>query len=132
MRRIALFAMAGVMLALPALAQDPVQGQWKTQPDDNGNFGVVEIAPCGDRLCGTLIQGYDSNGAPRPSEHVGKFIIRDMTPRGGGAYADGTIWAPDRDQTYRSRMQMAGDRLQVSGCVLGGLICRDQNWQRHN
>ena len=132
MRKFALFTLAGLMLALPALAQDPAGGQWKTQPDDNGNFGVVEIAPCGDRLCGILRQGYDSSGSPSPSEHEGRFIIRDMVPQGDGAYAEGTIWAPDRDQTYRSRMELSGDRLQVSGCVLGGLICRDQTWQRHD
>ena len=130
MKRLAMTLAAGLM-ALPALAADPVEGQWKTQPDDNGNFGVVEIAPCGDRLCGTLIQGYDSAGQPRPSEHQGKFIIRDMLAEGNGAYGGGTIWAPDRDQTYRSKMQLAGSNLSVSGCVLGGLICRDQTWQRH-
>ena len=131
MKRFALTAAAGLLLALPAFAPDPVEGQWKTQPDDNGNFGVVEIAPCGERLCGTLLQGYDANGRPVASDNIGRFIIRDMAAEGGGAYGGGTIWAPDRDQTYRSRMELSGDRLQVSGCVLGGLVCRNQNWQRH-
>ena len=28
---------------------DPVEGNWKTKPDDNGNFGIVKIAACGDK-----------------------------------------------------------------------------------
>ena len=37
-----------------ALAGDPAEGIWKTLPDDNGNFGHVEIKPCGPAFCGTL------------------------------------------------------------------------------
>ena len=45
-----------------AFAADPVEGVWKTKPDDNGNFGHVQIKPCGAAFCGTLIQAFDGAG----------------------------------------------------------------------
>ena len=118
------------MLALSAGAAlaDPVEGRWSTQPDDNGNTGVVEITQCGNRFCGTLIESRHADGSSFQSENVGRRIVWDMEPRGNGAYRDGQIWAPDRDQTYRSRMDLQGNQLTVAGCVL--FICRDQTWTR--
>ncbi|MCX8508440.1 MAG: DUF2147 domain-containing protein [Rhodobacteraceae bacterium] len=124
--------MAAVMLlgATGAWAADPVEGLWKTKPDDNGNYGHVEIAPCGAKLCGVLVKGFDSTGAQKPSDNIGKQIVWDMVANGDGTYGGGKVWAPDRDKTYNSKMSLSGDVLSVSGCVLGGLICRAQDWNR--
>ncbi|MBN2906833.1 MAG: DUF2147 domain-containing protein [Rhodobacteraceae bacterium] len=119
----------GLALASPALAADPVEGVWQTSPDDNGHFGHIQIAPCRPRLCGTLVRAYDQKGKPMASANVGKRIVWDMAPLGEGKYGRGKVWAPDRDKTYNSKMQLAGDRLAISGCVLG--ICRDGGtWRR--
>ena len=121
--------LAALTLTLATVAQaDPVEGMWKTKPDDNGKFGYVEIVPCGPAFCGTLVKAFDPAGAEIDSPNIGKRIVWDMTPEGGGAYGGGKIWAPDRDKTYKSKMALAGDRLTVSGCVIG--ICRSQVWTR--
>ena len=125
-----LSSMALMLWAGAALAADPVEGIWKTKPDDNGNFGYVEIKPCGPAFCGTLIQSFDGTGAVLDSENVGKQIVWDMIAAGGGSYEGGKVWSPDRDKTYNSTMQLAGNTLAVSGCVLGGLICRASDWTR--
>lgn len=122
-----LAAAAVIAMALPAFA-DPVHGRWRTAPDDNGNSGVVEMADCGNRICGTLIQAMNAQGQTMTSANVGRQIVWDMEPRGNGQYRNGQVWAPDRDRTYSSRMDMQGDRLTVSGCVL--VICRDAVWTR--
>lgn len=124
-----LLAATATLIAGVALAADPVEGLWKTKPDDNGNFGHVRIAPCGAKLCGVLVKAFDVSGAEKPSENVGKQIVWDMVANGDGSYGDGKVWAPDRNKTYKSKMQLAGDNLAVSGCVLGGAICRDSNWR---
>lgn len=121
---------AALVLVAGAASADPVEGVWKTKPDDNGNFGHVEIAPCGAKLCGTLVKAFDGAGAPVDSPNVGKQIVWDMVAKGDGAYGDGKVWAPDRDKTYNSKMQLSGDGLAVSGCVLGGMICRASDWSR--
>lgn len=112
-----------------AFAADPVEGTWKTKPDDNGNFGYVQIKPCGAAFCGTLIKAFDGTGKETDSPNVGKKIIWDMVAYGEGLYDDGQIWAPDRDKTYNSDMSLKGNSLSVRGCVLG--ICRDGGtWTR--
>jgi len=117
------------LLATPALAADPVEGLWRTTADDNGNSGQISIVPCGAKFCGTLVKAFGPDGKERPSDNIGKLIIWDMIPQGGGKYGDGGIWSPDRDKTYASKMTLTGDTLAVKGCVL--FICRDGGeWHR--
>jgi uncharacterized protein (DUF2147 family) len=123
-----LLAAALVALAAPAVA-DPVFGRWRTAPDDNGNSGVIEIAACGNRICGTLIQAINAQGQPMNSPNVGRLIVWDMEARGNGQYRNGQVWSPDRNQTYSARMELRGDQLGVSGCVLA-VICRESVWSR--
>ena len=115
-----------------AFAADPVEGLWKTKPDDNGNFGHVQIAPCGDKLCGVLVKAFDGAGAEMDSPNIGKQIVWDMTANGDGTYGGGKVWAPDRDKTYKAKMALSGSKLSVSGCVMGGAICRASDWARAN
>ncbi len=124
----AAFVLAG---AGSVLAGDPVTGIWQTAPGDSGGWLHVKIAPCGKKICGTIVKAFKKGGAPDPQyANLGKPIIWDMVPEGDGYYAGGKIWAPDRDKVYRSKMQLAGKRLTVKGCVMGGLICRGQEWKR--
>ncbi|MBK1635861.1 DUF2147 domain-containing protein [Rhodovulum adriaticum] len=129
MKRIAALAALGLALAGPAFAADPAEGVWQTGLDDNGNFGHIRIAPCGPKLCGTLIRAYDGKGRQIDSDNVGKAIVWDMVPTGPGRYGDGKVWAPDRGKTYNSKMELQGDFLSVEGCVMG--ICRQGGkWKR--
>jgi uncharacterized protein (DUF2147 family) len=128
MKTLALAAVLAV-LSTAAFAADPVEGVWKTVPDDNGNFGHIQVKPCGAAFCGTLIKAFDGSGAAIDSPNVGKRIIWDMVAYGDGFYDDGKVWSPDRDKTYNSEMQLTGNKLAVKGCVLG--ICRDGGtWTR--
>ena len=130
MIRTAFVAAAALALSAAAAFADDALGDWRTQPDDNGNFGVVRMAPCSGKICGQLVSSYNSAGQPIASERIGTMIVKDMSPNGGGAYSGGTIYAPDRDKTYRSKMELTGNTLKVSGCV--GPICRTQTWTRVN
>ncbi len=129
MRRAFWIGLVAVALAGPASA-DPVLGTYQTQPGDEGNFAHVEIYQCEASICGVIRKAFDGAGKPIESDTVGKRMIWGMKAQGGGKYAKGKIWAPDRDKTYNSRMELAGSTLKVSGCVLG--ICRGQTWKRVN
>jgi len=127
MKKIMIGAITAIVLAGGALA-DPLEGMWQTAADDNGNFGHIQVAACGAALCGTLVKSFDANGNEIASEFTGRNIISETTARGGGQYR-GKVYAPDRDKTYNSRLQLSGNTLSVSGCVLG--ICRDGgSWTR--
>jgi uncharacterized protein (DUF2147 family) len=119
------------VLSTAALA-DPVDGLWKTEPGDEGNYLHVSIQPCGSAICGTIDSAFDAAGNQSLNyENLGKQMIWDMQAQGDGAYSGGKIWAPDRDKTYGSKMQLdSQNKLTVKGCAAGGLICRGQTWTR--
>ncbi|MDP3194744.1 DUF2147 domain-containing protein [Tabrizicola sp.] len=120
---------AGFAVMAGMAGADPAEGIWQTRKDDNGNFGHVQIKPCGPAVCGTLIKAFNGEGKEIDSPNVGKRIVWDMVPYANGLYDDGKIWSPDRDKTYNGDMTLAGDSLSVRGCVLG--ICRDGGtWKR--
>ena len=128
MTRIAgIFALL-IGLAGAAWAQDPVEGIWKTQEDD-GAYAHVQFAPCGERLCAVIIRTFNSDGEYK-SKNIGRQLVWDMLPKGGGKYGDGKIWQPSTDRIFRSKMTLSGDVLRVAGCVAGGLICKKQTWTR--
>jgi uncharacterized protein (DUF2147 family) len=124
------FLIAAILATVGSVAlADPVEGVWQTKKDDNGNFGHVEIKPCGAAFCGTLIQAFNGEGQPIDSPNIGRQIVWDMVAYADGLYDDGQIYSPDRDKTYNGDMTLSGDALSVRGCVLG--ICRDGGtWAR--
>ena len=131
MTKLALITALALSWASAGVAQDALEGIWQTAPDDNGNYGHIEVTPCGKLFCGILIKSFDSSGAAMASDNIGKQIIWNMKAKGDGEYANGKIWAPDRDKTYNSRMTLVEDTVTVKGCVLG--ICRDGGtWTRVN
>ncbi len=124
------------LLATPAISGDAI-GTWKSEKADDGGYIHVAIAPCtanASKLCGTIVKALNDDPAAmdeaRAAELRGKVMIRDMEPDGTDSWANGTIWAPDDDETYASKMELNGNVLMVSGCVLAGLICRGQDWSR--
>ena len=127
MRRLAMIALAA-SLGAGAAAAEPLLGTWLTAKDDNGKSGLIEVARCGEALCGTLVKSYGPDGNVIASDHTGRKILSETMPAGEGTY-EGRIYSPDRDKTYRSELELTGDRLEVSGCVM--FICRDGGtWKR--
>lgn len=129
MKSIILGVAAAMVSAGVALA-DPVEGTWQTQPDE-GSFAHVAIAPCGaNMVCGKITRTFNDGGEYK-SPNIGKTLVIDMVPQGGGKY-EGKVWQPAKDRIFMGKMTLAGDRLQLAGCVAGGLICKKQTWARVN
>ena len=123
--------LAAMVVSLAGIASaDPVLGTYKTQPDDNGNYGHVELYQCDAYICGVIRKAFDSSGQEVASENIGRRMLWDMTAQGSGKYGGGKIWAPDRDKVYTSKMELSGNALSVSGCVL--VVCRSQSWTKVN
>jgi uncharacterized protein (DUF2147 family) len=131
-RKIILGVVAALSMAGSAMADDLI-GDWRTAPDDNGNSGIIRITQCGAALCGTLVQAFDSAGVSLQTDTIGRQIIWDTNPTGEPGQYRGMLYSPDRDREYRSRLQRTGDGLSVSGCVMGGAVCREGGvWSRVN
>lgn len=127
--RMIVLAIAGALLAGSALAND-VYGTWQTQKNDEGKYLHVDVQPCADdaaKVCGTIIGAF--GGANEAN--IGKRLIWDMVPDDEpNEWDNGQIWKADEDKVYDSEMELNGDILTVSGCILGGLICKSQEWPR--
>jgi len=120
---VAVFGMAGAAWA------DPAVGTWQTEVD-NSRYAHVKMQPCGTAICGTIVKTF-LDGEDYASPNIGKTLVIDMQPDGGGNYA-GKVWRPSNDKVYIGKMSVSGNALTLSGCVAGGLLCSKQAWTRLN
>ena len=114
-----------------AAARAPlVDGVWSNPK------GSVEVrtGACGDRLCGWVVYASpkaqaDAQKAGAPPL-VGTALLRDYRATGSDRWT-GQVYIPDRKSSYYSTIQLVDPQtLKVSGCILGGLICKSQLWHR--
>ena len=132
----AIMALALAFLAGPAAAQtaDP-SGVWQSETGDTR----VRIARCGDAYCGTIVavrgEAKDVNNpneALRSRNLVGVRMIEEIRPVQGGGF-QGQLYNFRDGKTYTGKMTLkSASALELSGCVLGGLICRSQTWTKAN
>ena len=111
------FLLVAAVMALPLFSglafADDIEGMWKRP-----NGILVSIHKCGAEFCVTAASG------AHKGESAGK-----MAASGGGKYA-GTLTDLEASKTYSGKGALAGDSLTMSGCVLGGLFCKGENWAR--
>jgi uncharacterized protein (DUF2147 family) len=137
MRSLILAAGLALAVATPALAADPVEGEWLNQDKS----GTVRIAACpdrADRMCGTIAsvkdktRTQDTNNpdpALRSRPLVGLPIIRDFKQAAPGRWMGGKIYDPQTGKTYDSKISInANGSLSVAGCIL--FVCQTQTWTR--
>jgi len=105
----------------------------------------IEIAPCGDRLCGKLVwfkwpndaQGLplvdlkNANPALRSRPLLGLTILQGLRRTGEGTWEEGRIYNPDDGVDYRALMSIASDgTLRVRAYVLVPLLGKSFVWTR--
>jgi uncharacterized protein (DUF2147 family) len=129
MKRIFGIVVALAALASPALAlaKAPIEGHWKNGPM------VIEIAPCGAKLCGTVIkaspiqQGKAMRGSG--TKLIGARLITGIEPTGPNTYK-GHLFAPDRNIHASGTIHVISEnQVEVKGCVLG-LFCKSRTYER--
>lgn len=125
--------LASALAAAPVLAQEPI-GTFVSQSGDTR----VRFAPCGNQICGTIVsvRGQTRDEKNEDASLRGRNLVgvRMITMRPAGANAwQGTLYNFQDGKTYNGRMSMPNaNSMSLSGCVLGGLICRSQTWTRVN
>jgi uncharacterized protein (DUF2147 family) len=104
---------AAILIACPALAEEPIEGMWRRP-----NGTIIQYAPCGmNAYCGTVMTG----------TYQGQSI--GSMSGSGGAY-EGKVNKLDEGRTYAGKASVSGNTLSLSGCVLGGLICKTETLSR--
>jgi uncharacterized protein (DUF2147 family) len=134
--RIVLAALLLLFFAAPTQAASPIIGRWITKDTK----GLVEIAPCGKRMCGHIVRVLSgAKGAPttdtRNPDHsqrlrplVGLPVIIDFVERGDKW--QGKLYSPEDGIFVKGTLSRNADgTLAVHGCAFI-IICRDQVWHR--
>lgn len=120
--RAALVVAALVFGSANALALD-AEGVW-TRED---GFVRIQFSPCGPALCGSIVW----LKKPTSKAQVGQKVFYDMA-RVDPTTWTGTAFNPEDGKTYAGKMVLTGAKLKTSGCVFGGLICKNVVWLRAN
>ncbi len=119
-----------ILASSTAMAKEPIEGLWRTQPDVNGLMAIVETRPCGLALCGTIRQMLDGRGKPVQHDAVGRVMFDDVFAVSGKTY-QGHVFLRNQTQTDHARsvkMTARRLRLHVQECV--GSVCDFQVWRR--
>lgn len=133
-----------VFAATAGAAERPsVEAVWLNQDGD----AHIEIAPCGNKLCGTIVwleDPLDEAGRPelddenpkaelRSRKILGLPILEDFPrqPNAKGQWSDGTIYDPNNGKTYSCHMAFkTADELKIRGFIGISLLGRTEVWTR--
>ncbi|MBL8566486.1 MAG: DUF2147 domain-containing protein [Hyphomicrobiaceae bacterium] len=115
---VALAASAGA-----AAAQSEPMGVWI----DNTGRGAVEIAPCGNVLCGRVVWVKSE----KDREGCGEQIIGNVRSAGDGTWSGGWIYSPDHGRKFDVELKPIGDeKLRVVGWAGIRLFSETHYWKR--
>ena len=128
-------ALLGILVCFAtAMAADDASpfGRWLTA---SGNL-VVEIASCGSKLCGKVVEIRANRSMADSSKQVsskptlGMTILSDVVPDGNGEW-QGHIFNRENGKTYDCLISIAGPgELKVRPYVFVSLIGQTQIWKR--
>ncbi|MDR6627326.1 DUF2147 domain-containing protein [Caulobacter segnis] len=124
------------LLATPAFAAD-VTGLWQTPT----NGGQVEIARCGNSLCGKLLSSNHIRENPALKDVKNKDesqrvrtlknlqMLYDFSG-GPTKWTGGKVYNPDDGGTYSGTIELIGEnQLKLKGCIVAP-FCKTQVWTR--
>ncbi|MGH6652506.1 MAG: DUF2147 domain-containing protein [Sphingopyxis sp.] len=123
-----------LLLALPAAVQaDTAPTPFGLWQNPKGTL-LVRTRDCGRQLCGNIVwAGPKAIADAREAgvtALVGTELLIGYRPSGAGRWT-GQVYVPDQGRRYYSTIEVEGpNSLRISGCILGGLICKHQEWTR--
>jgi uncharacterized protein (DUF2147 family) len=133
--------MTSMMLAdaNAAIIAERAQGVWA---DEEGKSNI-EIAPCGDFLCGRIVwlrEPFDEAGKPKTDENnpdvsqrnrpiVGLTIIKGLQLDEDGKLLKGLVYNAENGKVYDIYLDPGGSTMSVEGCF-AMFLCGSQTWTR--
>ena len=123
-----------LLIVLAASPAHALSGRWITQ---SGNL-EIEIAPCGDALCGTAVKVLANHSMSNPGVEMantgvpalGLKVLRDFVPDGDNRWS-GHLYDRENGKTYRCRMTLLDSgALEIHPYIGLPLFGQSQIWQR--
>ncbi|MBX3493485.1 MAG: DUF2147 domain-containing protein [Parvibaculum sp.] len=122
MRIASAVCVAALAFAVPANALEGPEGRWIAPEED----AVVEIAPCGDALCGTVVEILSNPG----DAGTGTRILIGFESSGAGTWS-GTAYSRAKDKSYDCNIEMLdANRLKLRPYVGIPLFGETLVWER--
>lgn len=123
-------ALATILPMTAASAEAALEGQWR---NPSGSV-TMSIAPCGESLCGRVLWASDKAAADArkggTDPLVGAVLLSEIVPKGEGRWK-ARLFVPDLKRTAKAKLRQLGtSQLKVTGCAVGGLVCKSQVWTR--
>lgn len=121
-------AMAGQSPAAP-----PAQGIEGVWSNPKGSV-QVRTGQCGDTVCGWVVWASEKAKADTARKSggplVGAKLLRGYRATGKSRWT-GQLYVPDMGSTFGSTITLVdAQTIRVKGCVVGGLLCKSQDWHR--
>ncbi len=95
----------------------------------------VRLSECGAGVCGTVVwmkepvNDVNNPDVSKRDRSVVGIQAVSLKPAGDGTYA-GTLYDTESGKTYSGKAKFSGQSVELSGCVLGGLVCKGSTWRR--
>lgn len=94
----------------------------------------METSECGGKLCGWVVWATpDAEQDAREGgvqKLVGTELLQDYRQTASNRW-QGRVFVPDMGRTFYSTItQIDPDALKISGCIMGGLLCKSQVWHK--
>lgn len=135
-----LFILLLSALTLTLTAQDDLTGVWY----NTEKSGKIRIYEEGGEYFGEIVwleEPLNENGDPKVNENapdaqdrddpiLGLTVLKGFTEKKEGVYTNGTIYDPENGKTYKCKMTLDGDELDVRGYVGIPAFGRTENWTR--
>ncbi|MEX2249835.1 MAG: DUF2147 domain-containing protein [Parvibaculum sp.] len=119
---LAVFA-AAFVFAGPGFAVGGPEGRWIAAEED----AIVEIAPCGEALCGTVVEIISD---PDGDAGSATKILIDFRTSGSGTWS-GTAYSRKKDKSYDCNIEMLdANRLKLRPYVGIPLFGETLIWER--
>ncbi|GAA0315841.1 DUF2147 domain-containing protein [Sphingomonas oligophenolica] len=132
MRRQAFILVAVAAMTSPSLAwaADPSFGIW-TNPKSSVH---VRSERCGERMCGVVVWASEKAKADARKGSAGPLIgsrlFQDFTLETPGVWR-GKVFVPDIGKTFSGTIRVIdNDTIVGSGCLIGRMGCKSQQWTR--
>lgn len=122
--------LAGLVL-VPAYAQDTAKGVNGVWIDHTGQ-GAVEIAPCGDKVCGRVVWLKNHLHKSRTGKLIcGTQVLGDLRRQTADAWEAGWIFNPEDEERFSAALRLAGpNTLLVTGYLGIKLLGETFTWRR--
>jgi len=137
MKKLLLVLLITTFGAHAALAQSTLLGRWKA--DDND--GYIEVYKKGAKYYGKLLNTPMEGGKPKldkknPNAAMrgntlhGSNIIAGFEEAGKNEFENGTIYDPTTGKTYKGRIVVNGNKMELRGYIGSPVFGKTVIWRR--